>query len=267
MAGELFLRGLRDSTRALVGWCVGVALYSLMLAAVFPSIRNSAELDQLVKNYPKALKSLFGLSGSVDLTSGAGYIDTELFSFMLPLFALVLAIGSGARILAGEEEAGRLELVVAYPLRRRSVVLAKGLAVAVEVAVFVAALFAALALFDPLFGLDLPFGRLAAAVVGIGLLALLHGWLALAVGALTPSRALALGIPSALAAGAYLVAGLHDLAGWLDPFRYLSSIWWIGQAPLQHEPNVWRFLVVAVAALTALAAAAVLIDRRDLKTP
>ena len=51
---------------------------------------------------------------------------------MLPLLALVLAIGSGARTLAGEEEAGRLELLFAYPVRWRDGVLAKGFAVAIE---------------------------------------------------------------------------------------------------------------------------------------
>jgi hypothetical protein len=74
-------------------------------------------------------------------------------------------------------------------------------------------------------------------------------------------------VPAAFAAGGYLVAGLHSLAGWLDPYRYLSSIWWIGQAPLQDKPNIWHLLVVALAAVAALAAGALLIDRRDLKTP
>jgi ABC-2 type transport system permease protein len=146
-------------------------------------------------------------------------------------------------------------------------VLAKGAALVTEVAVFAAATFAALALLDPVFGLDLPFGRLAAAVSAVGVLALLHGWLALAVGALTPSRALALGVPAAVAAGAFLVAGLHDLAGWLDPFRFVSSFWWIGQAPLERGVDAGHLLVVAAGAVVALAAAAALIERRDLKTP
>ena len=58
---------------------------------------------------------------------------------MLPLLVLVLAIGSGARAVRGEEDAGRLELVLAYPVRRRAAVLAKGVAVAAEVVAFVRA--------------------------------------------------------------------------------------------------------------------------------
>jgi ABC-type multidrug transport system ATPase subunit len=41
----------------------------------------------------------------------------------------------------------------------------------------------------------------------------------------------------------------------------------VGQAPLQDAPNVWHLLVIALAAVTALAVGALLIDRRDLKTP
>jgi ABC-2 type transport system permease protein len=242
-------------------------VYALLLAAVFPSLKGSAGLNELVDKYPAGLKSLFGLSAGADLTTGAGYFDAELFAFMLPLFALILAIGSGTRALAGEEDSGRLELLFAYPLRRRDGVLAKGAAVGVEIAVFAAAVFAALSLLDPVFGVGLSTTRLAAAMLSVGVLALLHGWLALAVAALTPSRALATGVPAAFAAAAYLIAGLHGLAGWLDPLRFLSSFWWISRSPLQDGVSAMHLLVVAAAAAGTLAAAAYLIERRDLKTP
>ena len=262
---EFLNRGLRDRTRALIGWCVGVAAYIALIAAIFPSIEGSANFDELVQNYPEALKSLFGFSGN--LTSGPGFIDTELFNLMLPLLAIALAISLGTRTLAAEEEAGRLELPFAYPVRRRDGVVAKGLAVGVEVAIFSAVVFVALALLDPVFGLDLPFGRLAAAVIGLGLLAVLHGWLSLTVGAAHPSRALAIAVPAAFAAFSFLVNGLHQLASWLDPFRFLSSFWWIGQSPLSDGVRLVGLLVVGLAAVLLLAAAALLIERRDLQVP
>ena len=107
---------------------------------------------------------------------------------MLPLFVLVLAIGSGARAFAGEEDAGRLELVLSYPVRRSRAVLAKGAAIAVEVAVVCAVILAALALLDPVFGLDLGAGKSASALLGLAVVGILHGWLALAVGTAVPSR-------------------------------------------------------------------------------
>jgi ABC-2 type transport system permease protein len=267
MAAELLRRGVVDHRRALLGWCLGIAAYVAMLAAIFPSIEGTAGFKDLLENYPEAVKSLFGITGGVDISQGPGFVDTEFFSLMLPLLAIVLAIGSGARTLAGEEDAGRLELVFVYPVRRRDAVLAKGAAVGLEVLAFCAVTYAALALASPVFGLDLPLGRLAGGVLGVGLLALLHGWLAVAVGAARPSRSLAVGVPAALAAAAYLVGGLHDLASWLDPLRFASSFWWIGQAPLSTGIPWSRFAVVGLAAAVALAAAGRLIERRDLETP
>ena len=257
---------MSDHRRSLIGWCGGVALYVVLLAAIFPSIEGSPELGNLLENYPEALKSLFGLTGAVDITRGAGFVDTELFSFMLPLLAIVLAIGSGARTLAGEEEAGRLELVLAYPVSRRNAVAAKAAAVAVEVTVFCTIAYVALALASQVFDLGLPLGRLAGGLLGVFLLALMHGWLAIATGAALPSRALAIGIPAAAAAAGYLVGGLHELAGWLDPFRFVSSFWWVGQAPLSNGVDYSHQLVLALATAAALALALVLVERRDLET-
>ena len=244
---------------------VGIAAYCVVIASIFPSIEGTADFDELLESYPDALKELFGIEEG-SLTSGPGYLDAELFSLMLPLLVLVLAIGAGARAWAGEEEAGRLELVLAYPVRRRDALLAKAGALAAEVVVACGAAFVALAVMDAVVGLDLSLGRLAGAVGAVGLLGLLHGWLALAVGAAGPGRALAIGVPAALAAAAYLVGGLHELAGWLEPFRFGSSVWWIGSAPLRAGVSGWGVLGVAAAALAVLAAGAVLAERRDLRT-
>jgi beta-exotoxin I transport system permease protein len=238
--------------------------YSGLLAAVFPSIKRSADFSKLVESYPDLLKTLFGLSG--DFTTGPGYLDAELFSLMLPLLAIVLAVGSGSRAIAGEEEAGRLELVLAYPVRRRDAVLARGAAVAVEVGFLCAAEIAALAVLDPVVGLDLRAGRLVAGVAGVGLLACAYGWVALVVSAVLPSRGLAIGAAAAAAAAGYLIGGLHSTAAWLDPFRFLSPFWWVGQAPLRNGVDGGGVAVVAAGALMLLAAAAVLFEHRDLRT-
>lgn len=266
MAPELARRGLLDHRRALAGWCAGVIGYTALLASIFPSFKGSADLQKLVERYPDALKQLFGI-GHGSIGTGAGYMDAELFSLMLPLLVLVLAIGSGARAFAGEEDAGRLELLLAYPLRRRDAVLAKGAALAAEVVVFCAFAFGSLAVLSVIADLELATGRLAAAVGSLAALGLLYGWLALCIGAAVPSKVLALGVSAGYAAAAYLVGGLHALAGWLDPLRVLSPFWLVGQSPLQNGVDPYGILVVLAAALATLAAGALLVERRDLQTP
>ena len=249
-----------------IGWCLGIVGYTLLTSSIFPSFKGSPDLTQLVERYPDALKALFGISGG-GITTGAGYTDAELFSLMLPLIVLVLAIGSGARAFAGEEDAGRLELLLSYPLRRRDAVVAKGVAVAVEV-VLVCSPGSA----------HWPCGAWSSASTSrwdgsrrrwahSPRSASSYGWLALALGAAIPSKVLALGVPAAFAAAAYLVGGLYTLAGWLEPFRVLSPFWLVGQSPLQNGVDGWGILVVLAAAVVALGAGALLVERRDLQTP
>jgi ABC-2 type transport system permease protein len=264
---ELFRRGVTDHWRALAAWGVGLVAYVLLIAAIFPSIGGSKQLDELLQSYPDALKSLLGITKGTSLSSGAGFLDTELFGLMLPLVVLVFAIGSGARAFAGEEDAGRLEVVLSYPVRRRDAVRSQGLALAIEIAALCLLAAVAIEIFDPIFDLELSLGRVLAAIAGLGLLGLFFGWLALAVGAALGNRALAVGLAAGLAAGGYLVSGLHGVASWLDPFRFLSVFWWIGSSPLENGIRGWGAVVVGVAAVAILAAGALLVERRDLETP
>ena len=125
MAVELLRRGVVDRLRSLAFWCAGVAGYIVLVAAIFPSLKGSADLDKLLKDYPDALKQLLGISGSGSLSSGAGFLDAELFGLMLPILVLVMAVAGGAGLFAGEEDAGRLELILSYPVSRTRAVLAK----------------------------------------------------------------------------------------------------------------------------------------------
>ena len=50
---------------------------------------------------------------------------------------------------------------------------------------------------------------------------------------------------AAAAAAGYFVGGLHELAGWLDPFRFVSSFWWVGKAPLSNGVDYSHQLVLA----------------------
>ncbi len=266
MPAEPFRRGIADHRRALVGWCLGIAAYVALIAAIFPSIRGYPDLDELLASYPEALKALFNLQGG-SITTGAGYLDAELFSLMLPLLVLVLAIGSGARAFAGEEDAGRLEIPLSYPVRRRDTVLAKGAAVAVEVLAASAVACLAIAVLDPIVGLELVKSNLVTACLSIAALGILFGWSALAVGAAFPSRAAAIGVPAAVAAASYLVGGLHSLAGWLDPFRFVSPFWLVGTAQLRNGADLPGVLLVLVVAIVVLLAGAWLVERRDLESP
>jgi len=124
-----------------------------------------------------------------------------------------------------------------------------------------------IAVFDPIVGLGLSAGHVLAAFIWLAALGLFFGWLALAVGAAHPSRSLAIGVSAGVAAAAYLVNGLHTLAGWLDPARFLSPFWLVGQAPLQGGTSAVGVVALVAASVVVLALGAVLVERRDLEVP
>ena len=261
---ELLRRAVADRARTLGGWLIGIAAYIALIVAVFPSIHGSQQFDDLLKQYPDVLKSFLGIGDTLSITSGPGFLDTELFSLMLPLLALVLAIGVGAATIAGEEEQGLLELVVSAPVSRRAVIGWKAAGLLIEMLAVAVTIVVTLLIGDALVDLGLDAGRLVGATAGICLLALLHGWLAMLVGAATRHRSFAIGVPAAVAAVGYLIAGLHSLAGWLDPFRYLSGFYYAGQGTLTSGVDWGHLAVLAAAAAVVLAAAVAVFERRDL---
>ncbi len=99
---------------------VGAALFALMYALFFPSIQeSSAEIEEYVQNLPPAVRAAFGAES---LTTIEGFLATEFYQFVwLLLLGLYLAYRAAGTI-AGDVESERMDLVLAAPVSRASVV-------------------------------------------------------------------------------------------------------------------------------------------------
>ena len=263
MLRNVFLKTLRDRRRALFWWVVGLVGLTLITVGFWPTFEESGEeLNRLVENLPPALRNLAG--GDLDLTSPAGYLSGRIFSFLAPILFLNFAIAFGARTLAGEEQKGTLELVLARPIPRWRVVAEKFAALTVATFLLGAALWGSLALGALPVGLDIGAGLLAAATFMLVLLGLAFGALALLVGSLTGKRALALGITTAVAVGTYLLDLYASVSEAVEPFRGLSPFHYYDAAvPIRNgvEPAHAAFLVVVTVFLAGFSL--LVFDRRD----
>ena len=164
---------LRDQRRALIGWSIGVAALVLLYASFYPSIKaNAAQLDKYFESLPEALRNAIG-TGTI--SSPVGYLRSEIFSTMGPLLLLILAIGAGARAIAGEEERKTLDLLLANPVTRRTVVMQKFWAMVGSTAGVGLVLVAAIAVFGPAFGLHVALIDILAASVSAVALAVSFG--------------------------------------------------------------------------------------------
>ena len=96
-------RGWADRRRARLGWLIGLALYTVMILAVWPSLEGSADFAELAEDYPEAIKAMFGGNEAFEtITTPVGFLNSYIFAFMLPLLLAVMVIGLGAGLL-GEE--------------------------------------------------------------------------------------------------------------------------------------------------------------------
>ena len=265
MLHSLFAKTLYDARRGLVGWALGLLATVAMIVAMYPTVRTGS-YRRSVQEAPEALLRAFGMDRGIDIVSGAGYLDGYLFGFMLPMLLLVFAIGAGASAVAGEEERGTLDLLVANPISRTRVLADKFAALTVMAVLLGLVVLVGVLAGGPLVGLRVGVAGLVAAVASHTLLAVLFGGLTLAVGAATGSRGLATGVGAAAVVAAYLVHSLAPLTEALKPLQRLSPIWWAtGNDPLQHGLGVGLLLLVAVLG-AVLAVGGRLFSRRDLAT-
>jgi ABC-2 type transport system permease protein len=259
----VFAQGVRDRRRSLAWWSLGVAVYIAIIASVWPSMAGT-DMTGLLDQLPQAFLDLMGAS-DYSMSTGAGYVSGELFGFMIPIFVLVLTIGAGGAAIGGAEGTGTLDLVLSHPITRRRVLVQSAALVAVESVVFGAVIVAALSVASPLADLQVSFVNSVGAVTGIVLLGIVFGWLALAIGAMSGSRGLALGLSGALAASTYLLGNLSGLVDFLRWGKWASPFWYATNgSPLEHGYVWWHALPLLAVAVAVLVIGAVVFDRRDL---
>lgn len=263
MRGSIFLKALRDQRRSLVGWSLGVLVYVLAICAVYPSFRGSASaFDDYLERLPEAFRNLF-LAEGVDITSPVGFLNAELFSFMMPLLLLVFAIGAGARAIAGEEERGTLDLLLSYPVVRWRLVLEKFAAFTVAVVLLALVLFLSALAGRGIAGMDeVGIGVLAEGAALLGLLAWTFGTLAFAVSSVTGRRALGAAVAGVLAAVSYLLNVLGPLIEGGMALRRASLIYYAGGSQPLIAGLTWSAIAVFVSATAVLLVASVLLFAR-----
>jgi ABC-2 type transport system permease protein len=265
MLGSVLSKTVRDQRRSLVWWGLGLVATAAMYAAFYPSIvDNAATLTEYIESLPEAFRQAF-LGADADFVSPGGYLNTELFGFFGPLLMLIFAIGAGARATAGEEERGSLDLLLSTPVSRRHVIVDKALATAIGGVLLSAVLWLAIVVLGPPFDLTPGLGNVAAAVTMQLLLALAFGMLALAIGAWSGRRSLAIGVASGLAAATYVVDVLApsvEAIAWLQklsPFYYYDH-----NVPVKNGLEVVDAGVLLSIAVVAFAVALIGFERRDL---
>jgi ABC-2 type transport system permease protein len=260
MLRDIWTKTLWDQRRTLIGWAIGFAIVSLVYGGFYP-FAATPEYAELIESMPPGISEAFGWD---EIASAHGYMGSTVFGILGPVLALVMAIGLGARAIAGSEEDGSLELLIAQPVSRTRVVLQKAAALGVAVlGAGIVVFLAILAIRGPI-DLDLPISHIAAASFNLALFGLLFGTVAILVGAITGKKGLAVGATAGIAVIAFLANGLApqvDALAWaqnISPFAWAN-----GSDTLRDGIDPLMTLLLAGVSALAVVGAVFAFDRRD----
>lgn len=262
MLGDVLAKTLRDQRRAIAGWGAGIVATVAIMAALWPSVREMFD-DEMLADFPEVMQRLFDLE---TMATAAGFFNIELFSIVMPAVLIAYGIGRGSRLVAGEEQDGTLELVIVTPVSRSRILLDKAAGLAIGTAALGAALGVTIVVASAVVGMAIPTTHVAIGAVAMILIGVQHGWLALAVGAATGRRALAIAVAGVWAVSGYLLHVLGALVDAVAPWQRLSPFTQaIGAGPVSGDVPI-GFVWLAVSSIAFVAAALPLFERRDIAT-
>lgn len=219
MLRNLFLKALRDHRAAILGYGLGMGLYGFLVLLIFPTMQGMEGFAKLLDQYPPALKSIFGMEGA-DFATLEGFMASYTFNFG-PLILAVFSVNAAASAVAGEEEGGTLDLLLANPLPRWRLVVEKYGADVVALLAICLLMAAGLVIGVASVGADISSSALAATSLYVLPLTLFFGTVTLLASAFLRRRA-AVGVGLGLAIATYLWNGLAQLNSSLQPYRKLS---------------------------------------------
>lgn len=258
-----YKHALRRLRGQMMGWSFGVALYGLMMAFLYAEISDMADAMQTYLDmFPEAMLAFFENIHAI--TTPMGYIDVYFFSYM-HLVVGILAISAGAGLLAGDEEKGTLDLVLAHPVSRVQILFGRFLGLGTALGVILTAGWLSWVLPAKRVGLEYTGLQLLLPFLPLLAVLLLFAALALFFSMVLPAARMAGMLAGALLVANYLFLGLANLNDSLKPVMKFTPLrYYQGGTALDGLEGKWLaglFLGAAVMIGAALA----LFLRRDIR--
>ncbi|HOG46231.1 MAG TPA: ABC transporter permease subunit [Anaerolineae bacterium] len=225
--GTIFRHTLSRMWAQVLGWGLSFAALGWFSVWGYGALAGqTAQMAELLKAYPPEVLAFFG---SVEqMFTPGGYLDSVFLSYSgLLLGVLAILLGSG--LLVSDEEAGRLDLIQAYPVSRTALFAGRVAALVVALVAVVALTWAGCALGLPGSRLGIGLGALALPFVSLLALLALAAGLALVLSMALPSRSLAATVAAIVLVAGYTVRSLARVndglaaVARLSPFNYFQS--------------------------------------------
>jgi len=221
--------------------------------SIYPSItKNKEALQGFLDSYPEAIRKIFRMQ---DYTSGAGFLSTELYSFMVPLVLIAVGATWGASATAEEEDEGTADVLLTLPISR--------------VVIFLS--FLAMANVLALRGvvdLTIDSGKLFAATISSISLGFFFTGIAFLIGSFSQRKGSAIGVVTGVSLIAFLIYSLSALVDDFDAIApYNPMEWGLKGQPLFNGLDAGGNFKLVIGGLVLLVLAIMKFDKKDISTP
>ncbi|MGB3829298.1 MAG: ABC transporter permease subunit [Ornithinimicrobium sp.] len=242
---------------------VGVLMIGmgLLVGALWPSLQDTfADLED---SLPEAFTTVLG---GVSMGTPVGWANAEMISLVAPLGAIAIAVIAGTAATAGEEESKTLGVLISTPIRRRSVVLAKTVAMVVLTALVGVFVYLGLLAGSALGDMGLTQQGMLGASVHVAAIGVLFGAVAILVGAATGARRVTTAASAGLALLAFATASFLPLSESLADGVKASPWYYFNESvPLANGIEWPHLLILAGASVVLVLVSLPVFRARDLR--
>jgi ABC-2 type transport system permease protein len=218
----IFRYSLARMRGQILGWGLGMGILGAYLVTFYDVMAPQQEqLMTLLKSYPPELMVFFGDMNKIFTPSG--FLHVEFFSYMSIILG-IFSVLAGSGMLAGDEESGTLDLVLAHPVSRAALFFGRLLALLVATVAILALIWLGFILAAPSTQMGLTAGELALPFLSLFAVMMLFAALALMLSMLLPSRRLAAMITGLLLVASFFITALAKLDDKLENVAKFSPL-------------------------------------------
>jgi ABC-2 type transport system permease protein len=244
-----------------LGWTVAVSAVGVFYGAMWPAF-NDPEILETFESYPSGLMEALNYT---NISTPTGYINATVYGLIVANLMVVYTVITGTRLIAGDESAGTLDLVLALPLSRTDTALQRFAAFFMALVVITVGLLISMALLAGPADLEgISIADLSAMNLHVLFFGGFFGALAFSVGAATGRRTLAVGVCVGVAVIGFAANGLLPQIDGLEWTKSWSPYDWLnGGLPLENGAQLNDILIMAILIAVLVAIGAAGFRRRD----
>lgn len=263
MNRQIFMQTWRSHWKSFISWALVMISMNSIELSVYPTMSKSGDsMKSFLDSFPEGFKKMFRME---DYFSGPGFLNTELFSLIIPMVMIGVGLAWGAGATADDEERGTADLLFTLPISRSKILWSRLIAMISALALIAVINFVNLMIGAKIVNMSLSANHLAAGSLGCFLIGMLFASFGALFGAASGKRGASLGVGAGIAILFYV---FYTLTAIVDKFNFIKPVnpfQWLIDANqlidgLALVTNFKFFILSAAAAI----AASWIINRRDI---